>query len=77
MKLDQSKLHQNIILEDDFEPQNESYKSVSSISRPIIVNDFAIIKRSSMYGESIIIAKKQKNRWIVICHKTVFGINQD
>ncbi|MCK7590507.1 hypothetical protein M0G43_07985 [Subsaxibacter sp. CAU 1640] len=77
LELDRKRLNAHITLEDSFEPIGKSYKTVSSISQPIIINNYAIIKRSGLKGESIIVAKKLNGTWKVVCHKTVFGISED
>lgn len=72
LQLDKAKLNKGIKVSDSCEKRDD--KHITVISAPIIIGKYAIVKQSSWYGESILIANKDKNKWSVICRKSVFQI---
>jgi hypothetical protein len=75
-KLDKSKLSEKISLINKC-INFSGKKNIISITKPIIVNDYAIIKSSSHSNESIIIASKSSNKWIPICRKWIYSVIDD
>ncbi|WP_439150993.1 hypothetical protein [Winogradskyella sp.] len=75
--LNSDKLDSSFILVDNLLNSDETYNAVSIISKPIIIRDLAIVKRSSLNGDVIIIAKKNIDKWEVICRKSVFETSYD
>lgn len=63
-KLNQTKLSENINLVNSYDNAE-----VTFISKPIIMNGFAIIKQSNHSNELIIIAAIQQGKWEPICRK--------
>jgi len=77
MVFDKSKLNNCFITLDYYDNSNKNSTLVSSISKPIIIREYAIVKRSSQIGEVILIAKKNESKWEVICRKFVFQTSYD
>lgn len=71
--LDKTKLNKSIEISKSYE-KSVNNKEVTIISAPIILGNYALIKQSSFYGESILVASKTNDKWSVICRKSVFQI---
>lgn len=70
--MEQKKLSKNIILFTNENHNNNEVDFISEISTPILINNYCIIKKSSSNGETILIAEKKDNLWMLICQKWVF-----
>jgi hypothetical protein len=69
--LDKTKLNKSIKVSNSYEKNGNK---ATIISAPIILGYYVIIKQSSFYGESILVASKTKDKWSIVCRKSVFQI---
>ena len=75
--LDSSKLNPKIKLVKNNSSHEYNAREIASISSPIIIDDLAIIKKSSYLSEMIIIAKRSENGWKSLCVKWTYQISID
>lgn len=76
-KLDRSKLSKNIILTDKLSTSWKSEDRIIVISKPIILNGFAVIKQHDYENELIIVATRSSGKWKTFCRKWVVLILSD
>jgi len=72
LQLEKNKLSRKIILESDFDSNEALLKEVIMISNPFIINkNYAVIKKSSLNNEQIIIATNKSGKWKPVCMKWI------
>lgn len=68
-RLQQSKLANGIVLKNNISESHRAY----SITRPIIIEDYAVFKMHNTENEYIIFASKQSGKWQPLCRKTIYS----